>query len=128
MFQPPVDPNADEQTQQMVQVSSSMSLIMPLFIVYLSLQPLIFQGLVLYWIVSNLFSIGQQYFVNGWGQLPILGRTTLPPVDSGGDGGRGSRGRPDGKDGKRGKVAAGYVGQPEPAGAAQGGSRRGRRR
>lgn len=36
--------------------------IMPLFLVYISTQfP---AGLVLYWVVSNLFSIGQQYVIN----------------------------------------------------------------
>jgi YidC/Oxa1 family membrane protein insertase len=28
-------------------------------------------GLALYWVVSNLFNIGQQYFVSGWGGLNI---------------------------------------------------------
>src|SRR6266849_1747284 len=47
-------------------------LIMPVFIGFISLQ---FQtALALYWVVSNLFSIGQQYFITGWGSL------TIPPV------------------------------------------------
>jgi YidC/Oxa1 family membrane protein insertase len=140
MFTPPADPNADEQTQQMAQVSSSMSLIMPLFITYLSLQTSIVQGLVVYWVVSNIFSITQQYFVNGWGQLPILGARSLPPAGGDGkDAGRaGGGGKPEARDkggraggsggGKSapgsGSARPGYVG--EPASAAAG--RRGRRR
>ncbi|HEV3231689.1 MAG TPA: YidC/Oxa1 family membrane protein insertase [Candidatus Dormibacteraeota bacterium] len=124
MFQPPIDPNADDQTQQMAQVTSSMSLIMPLFITYLALQPAIAQGLVLYWVVSNLFSIGQQYFVNGWGQLPFLGTRSLPPAPPGNDRGKPAGKAPDkpagkGGDDKRSKV---LVGQTAMA------SRRGRRR
>jgi YidC/Oxa1 family membrane protein insertase len=73
MAPPPAAPGDDSQAAQMAQMSSTMSLIMPAVIVYFAFNPNIGQGLVLYWIVSNLFSIGQQYFVNGWGQLPILG-------------------------------------------------------
>ncbi|MFS8542618.1 MAG: YidC/Oxa1 family membrane protein insertase [Limnochordales bacterium] len=40
----------------------AMMLIMPLFLTWISIQfP---AGLVLYWVVSNLFSIGQQYLIN----------------------------------------------------------------
>jgi YidC/Oxa1 family membrane protein insertase len=73
MMTPPQPAAGDAQAAQMAQVSSTMSLLMPLFIVYLSFQSFALQGLVLYWIVSNLYSIFQQYTVNGWGQLPILG-------------------------------------------------------
>ena len=53
-------------------MTQNMTLIMPVFIGFISLQ---FQtGLALYWVVSNLFSIGQQYFITGWGSLNI------PPV------------------------------------------------
>lgn len=39
-----------------------MMLIMPLFLVYISTQfP---AGLVIYWVVSNVFSVGQQYVIN----------------------------------------------------------------
>jgi YidC/Oxa1 family membrane protein insertase len=53
-------------------MTQNMTLIMPVFIGFISLQ---FQtALALYWVVSNLFSIGQQYFITGWGSL------SLPPV------------------------------------------------
>jgi YidC/Oxa1 family membrane protein insertase len=53
-------------------MTQNMTLIMPIFIGFISLQ---FQtALALYWVVSNLFSIGQQYFITGWGSL------SLPPV------------------------------------------------
>src|ERR1700730_9891263 len=53
-------------------MTQNMTLIMPVFIGFISLQ---FQtALALYWVVSNLFSIGQQYFITGWGSLNI------PPV------------------------------------------------
>jgi YidC/Oxa1 family membrane protein insertase len=73
MMTPPQPAAGDAQAAQMAQVSSTMSLLMPLFIVYLSFQSFALQGLVLYWIVSNLYSIFQQYTVNGWGQLPFIG-------------------------------------------------------
>jgi YidC/Oxa1 family membrane protein insertase len=73
---PVADQEKDSQAAQMAQMSSTMSLIMPLVIMYFAFQPQVAQALVLYWIVSNIFSIGQQYFVNGWGQLPILGTTS----------------------------------------------------
>ena len=77
---PAADADKDSQAAQMAQMTQTMSLIMPLVIVYFAFQKQVFQGLVLYWVVSNLFSIGQQYFVNGWGQLPILGNKGTPPV------------------------------------------------
>jgi YidC/Oxa1 family membrane protein insertase len=53
-------------------MTQNMTMIMPVFIGFISLQ---FQtALALYWVVSNLFSIGQQYFITGWGSL------SLPPV------------------------------------------------
>ena len=87
MMTPPQPAEGDSQAAQMAQVSSTMSLLMPLFIVYLSFQSFALQGLVLYWIVSNLYSIFQQYTVNGWGQLPILG-TTAPKPDGAGTNGK----------------------------------------
>ncbi|MDQ6748161.1 MAG: YidC/Oxa1 family membrane protein insertase [Candidatus Dormibacteraeota bacterium] len=95
MMAPPPAPSGDDsQAAQMAQMSSTMSLIMPAVIVYFAFNPNIGQGLVLYWIVSNLFSIGQQYFVNGWGQLPILGsKPAVPAVATSGNGnGRGRTG------------------------------------
>ncbi len=94
MMTPPAAAEGDSQAAQMAQVSSTMSLLMPLFIVYLSFQSFALQGLVLYWIVSNLFSIFQQYTVNGWGQLPFLGTPAAPPS------GAGRNGRDNSKNGK----------------------------
>jgi YidC/Oxa1 family membrane protein insertase len=145
----PADPG-DSQAAQMAQVSSTMSLMMPLFIVYLSFQSFALQGLVLYWIVSNLYSIFQQYTVNGWGQLPILG-SRPPAAGPGGRTGNGKTGRsagvkdarpgstkvvvdPSGKargttnSGKNGHKADGDArSEPTPAGAGRPG-RRNRRR
>jgi YidC/Oxa1 family membrane protein insertase len=102
MMTPPQPAAGDAQAAQMAQVSSTMSLLMPLFIVYLSFQSFALQGLVLYWIVSNLYSIFQQYTVNGWGQLPVLG--TKAPAPAGGrpgsNGSRGGRGQTGGTDDK----------------------------
>ena len=118
MMTPPAAAEGDAQAAQMAQVSSTMSLLMPLFIVYLSFQSFALQGLVLYWIVSNLYSIFQQYTVNGWGQLPILG--------SGGGGGGGGNGKDAGGGPNKGKSRSGstkvLVGQTELSG------RRNRRR
>ncbi|MHB8507771.1 MAG: YidC/Oxa1 family membrane protein insertase [Candidatus Dormibacteria bacterium] len=125
MFTPAPDPNADPSAQQMAQVTKSMSLLMPLMIIYFSFLPSVAQGLVLYWIVSNLFSIGQQYYVNGWGQLsiPLLGigaKPVEPPVgnDKGATGGTNAKARSAAAT----KAGKALVGQPA------GGARRGRRR
>jgi YidC/Oxa1 family membrane protein insertase len=55
-------------------MTQNMTLIMPVFIGFISLQ--FAAALALYWVVSNLFSIGQQYFITGWGSLspPTFGR------------------------------------------------------
>ncbi len=55
-------------------MTQNMTMIMPIFIGIISLQ--FAAALALYWVVSNLFSIGQQYFITGWGSLspPRLGR------------------------------------------------------
>ena len=54
------DPTQAAMTQQM-------TLIMPIFIGFISIN--FAAALALYWVVSNLFSIGQQYFITGWGSL-----------------------------------------------------------
>lgn len=79
MAPPPAAAGDDSQAAQMAQMTSTMSLLMPGMIIFFAFQPRVQQALVLYWIVSNLFSITQQYFVNGWGQLPILGSKTAAP-------------------------------------------------
>ena len=55
---------ADPTQQAMTQ---NMTMIMPIFIGVISLN--FASALALYWVVSNLFSIGQQYFITGWGSL-----------------------------------------------------------
>ena len=42
-------------------------MIMPIFFGYITLQ--VPAGLTLYWVVSNIFSVVQQYFITGWGGL-----------------------------------------------------------
>jgi hypothetical protein len=107
---PPPAAGDDPQAQQMAQVSQSMSLMMPLLITFFAFQKYALQGMVLYWIISNLYSIGQQYTVNGWGQLPILGNRPEPPTTGNGgpprEGGSRSaagRNRNRGRNGRRGK-------------------------
>ncbi len=56
-------------------VTQSMTTIMPImFGFFATLWP---AALALYWVVSNLFAIGQQFFITGWGSLSLpfsLGR------------------------------------------------------
>ncbi|HEV2014434.1 MAG TPA: YidC/Oxa1 family membrane protein insertase [Candidatus Dormibacteraeota bacterium] len=72
MMTPPGGMGAQDPTQ--AAMTQNMTLIMPVFIGFISLQ--FAAALALYWVVSNLFSIGQQYFITGWGSLspPRLGR------------------------------------------------------
>jgi YidC/Oxa1 family membrane protein insertase len=95
MITPPAASKDDPQAAQMAQVSQSMSYMMPLLITFFAFQPYALQGMVLYWIVSNIYSIGQQYTVNGWGNLPLLGGKKDAPgdqsrADSNGKNGAGS--------------------------------------
>ena len=73
-------PSSDPQQQQM----SKMMEFMPLMFLVFSFQ--VASGLVLYWVVSNLYSIVQQRFTIGWGTLPMLGTPVpaAPPGPSGG--------------------------------------------
>jgi hypothetical protein len=70
---------------------------MPFMFLMFSFQ--VAAGLTLYWVVSNLFSIVQQYFAVGWGSLPFLGsRGSGGPPATGGSNpavpnGRGPNGR-----------------------------------
>jgi hypothetical protein len=128
MFTPAPDPNADASAQQMAQVTKSMALLMPLMIVFFSFQPRVAQGLVLYWIVSNLYSIGQQYYVNGWGQLsiPFLGIGSKPEVAADKDAGGSSVKT---KSAATGTTATAKAGKGTAlAGQTANGARRGRRR
>ena len=72
MMQQPPNPLASEQELQAQQMTKSMSMMMPLMIAYFAIVTP--AGLGLYWFISNCVAIIQQYFVTGWGQLPIPGR------------------------------------------------------
>jgi YidC/Oxa1 family membrane protein insertase len=66
-------PHGVVQDPTQAAMTQNMTLIMPVFIAFISLQ--FAAALALYWVVSNLFSIGQQYFITGWGSLsPIAER------------------------------------------------------
>ena len=59
------------QDPSTAQVTQTMTLFMPVMIGFFAINfP---AALALYWVVSNLFSIGQQYFITGWGSLPLPG-------------------------------------------------------
>ncbi len=67
MMQQPLSPVPTEQEKQQQQMTRTMQVMMPLMIAYFAfLTP---AGLGLYWFISNLVSITQQYFVTGWGGL-----------------------------------------------------------
>ncbi len=72
MMTPPGGMATQDSTQ--AAMTQNMTLILPVFIGFISLQFAAAQAL--YWVVSNLFSIGQQYFITGWGSLspPRIGR------------------------------------------------------
>jgi YidC/Oxa1 family membrane protein insertase len=72
MMTPPGGMASQDATQ--AAMTQNMTMILPVFIGFISLQ--FAAALALYWVVSNLFSIGQQYFITGWGSLspPRLGR------------------------------------------------------
>jgi YidC/Oxa1 family membrane protein insertase len=72
MMTPPGGMATQDATQ--AAMTQNMTVIMPIFIAFISLQ--FAAALALYWVASNLFSIGQQYFITGWGSLspPRLGR------------------------------------------------------
>jgi YidC/Oxa1 family membrane protein insertase len=55
-----------DQAQQMAQ---QMAIMMPAFIAFLAWQ--FSPGIALYWVISTLYQIGQQYIVTGWGSLPV---------------------------------------------------------
>jgi YidC/Oxa1 family membrane protein insertase len=73
-------PSADPQQQQM----NRMLEFMPVMFFVFSLQ--VASGLALYWVVSNVYSFAQQYFIVGWGNLPYLGTRNRPPADPNGNG------------------------------------------
>jgi YidC/Oxa1 family membrane protein insertase len=65
-------PSADPQQQQMNQMMQ----FMPLMFLVFSFQ--VASGLTLYWVISNIYSIVQQYFTVGWGSMPFLGAKIVP--------------------------------------------------
>lgn len=71
MMLTPADPNNDDPN---IRIQRQMMLFLPLIsVAYGSLLP---AGLFIYWIVGNLFSIVQQYFIVGWGAMfPLFGWT-----------------------------------------------------
>lgn len=97
-----VTPTSQDAQQSMM---NSMMMIMPIFFGYITLQ--VPAGLTLYWVVSNLFSIIQQYFVTGWGGLrPSVAAV---PAKAGGSPKREAKAQP-----------AGKAGEPAPATAVEG--------
>jgi membrane protein insertase Oxa1/YidC/SpoIIIJ len=70
-------PSTDPQQASMNQ----MMLLMPFMFGFFALQ--VPQGLVLYWVTSNIFSLIQQYFVTGWGALkpaPAAAEASVVPA------------------------------------------------
>lgn len=58
----------DNDQMEMAQaMQSQMVYMMPLMTIFISLK--FHSGLVLYWVISTLFSIAQQYYFSGWGGL-----------------------------------------------------------
>jgi YidC/Oxa1 family membrane protein insertase len=67
-------PTSDPQQASMNQ----MMLLMPFMFGFFALQ--VPQGLVLYWVTSNIFSLIQQYFITGWGGLRPAPTTAEVPA------------------------------------------------
>jgi YidC/Oxa1 family membrane protein insertase len=65
MTQPATKPKPGQQDQ--TQMMGQMMMIMPLFFGYITLG--LPAGLVLYWSISNILGVIQQYFISGWGGL-----------------------------------------------------------
>lgn len=81
MSQPPAAPKQDAKDAQQ-QMMGQMMMFMPIMFGYITLG--LPAGLTLYWSVSNLLGIIQQYFVAGWGGLvdwvPALKRKPVVPA------------------------------------------------
>ncbi len=67
MTLPPKAPQTDDPMQRSMQ---GMVYYFPLFTVFIAWS--LPAGLSLYWVVTTLFSIGQQWYVSGWGKLATL--------------------------------------------------------
>jgi YidC/Oxa1 family membrane protein insertase len=73
-------PGSTAGNEQATQMMRTMQFLSPAMIGYFAVQfP---AGLALYWLVSNLFGIVQQWFITGWGTLPVPNSFTdfLPPA------------------------------------------------
>ncbi len=71
----PVSPDPQQASM------NQMMMFMPFMFGFFALQ--VPQGLALYWVTSNIFSLIQQYFVSGWGTLkpaPAAGGTSVGPA------------------------------------------------
>jgi YidC/Oxa1 family membrane protein insertase len=66
MSQPPKEPKGGNQDSQSAMMNQMM-MFMPIMFGYITLG--LPAGLTLYWTVSNILSVGQQYFVTGWGSV-----------------------------------------------------------
>ncbi len=92
-------PSQDPQQAAMQQTM----LLMPFMFGFITLQ--VPSGLTLYWVVSNVFSMIQQYFITGWGSL-LPQKEPRPQVQkevgvSGGKESTGQKGKEDGKKKRR---------------------------
>ncbi len=67
MAQPPKSASKPGAQPDQTQMMGQMMMIMPIFFGYITLG--LPAGLTLYWSVSNLLSVVQQYFISGWGGL-----------------------------------------------------------
>ena len=84
-------PSSDSQQAMM----SQMMTIMPFMFGFFALQ--VPQGLVLYWVTSNLFSLVQQYFVNRWQGVPSTPTAEVAAAASAAESSYASKGTKDGK-------------------------------
>ena len=82
MSQPRKDPKGGKKGDTQTQMMGQMMYLMPVMFFWITLG--LPSGLTLYWSVSNLLSIVQQYFVSGWGSLadwlPFLRKNQPAPV------------------------------------------------
>jgi YidC/Oxa1 family membrane protein insertase len=67
MSTPAKDPSGKSSQDPQTQMMSSMMMFMPIMFGYITLG--LPSGLTLYWTVSNILSVVQQYFTTGWGAL-----------------------------------------------------------
>jgi YidC/Oxa1 family membrane protein insertase len=64
------DKQADDMTAMAQSMQQQMLFMMPVMTLFLALKfP---AGLSLYWVITTIFSIGQQYIASGWGGLPRI--------------------------------------------------------